>query len=249
MTEADTKNDGELRRDVAVSIIDLLHRTIVHHGLWFVEVAHQLGRERALELLHEVFQTSSAIQIKHLAAELEMPLVDGIPAPLLTMDKERLLRLRERVAKNWLVNDGIWFQAVERAEGLSEAKRCNDSCWAWFSPFEAADCKRRLNLPQRAGLDGLKRALGDRVYAVINRQSIVTEDAQSFIFYMNECRVQQARMRKGLPDYPCKSAGLVEYRYFARAIDERIETECIGCPPDEHPAEWFCAWRFSIRGS
>lgn len=39
----------------------------------------------------------------------------------------------------------------------------------------------------------------------------------------------------------------LEYEYFARAIDKRIETECIGCPPDVHPEEWFCAWRFRFE--
>ena len=64
---------------------------------------------------------------------------------------------------------------------------------------------------------------------------------------MDECRVQVARKRKGLDDYPCKSAGLVEYAYFARAFDARIKTECIGCPPDAHPDDWYCAWRFSLE--
>ena len=33
---------------------------------------------------------------------------------------------------------------------------------------------------------------------------------------------------------------------FRRTIDSRIETECIGCPPDKHPDDWFCAWKFTI---
>ncbi|MCD4774238.1 MAG: DUF6125 family protein [Bacteroidales bacterium] len=45
----------------------------------------------------------------------------------------------------------------------------------------------------------------------------------------------------------CKSGGLVEYTSFAEAIDPRIKTECIGCPPDAHPDEWFCAWRFFVE--
>jgi len=49
------------------------------------------------------------------------------------------------------------------------------------------------------------------MYAFINRQTIVDEGPKSFVFEMSECRVQQARQRKGLDDYPCKSAGLVEY--------------------------------------
>ncbi|MFW6216477.1 MAG: DUF6125 family protein, partial [Desulfohalobiaceae bacterium] len=76
--------------------------------------------------------------------------------------------------------------------------------------------------------------------------SIIEEGEGCIQFQMNDCQVQSARKRKGLPDYPCKSVGLVEYGYFATAIDSRIQTECIGCPPDEHPEDWFCAWRFRI---
>ncbi|MBU4462477.1 MAG: cytosolic protein, partial [Proteobacteria bacterium] len=80
-------------------------------------------------------------------------------------------------------------------------------------------------------------------------QSIVDEGPDSFIFQMNECRVQSARKRKGLDDYPCKSGGIVEYTYFAKAINPAISTECIGCPPDAHPDEWYCAWQFKINRS
>ena len=172
---------------------------------------------------------------------------DGIPAPLLNMDKKDLLELLDGAAINWLANDGVWFQSVEFTSGMNDAKRCNDSCWAHFSPFEAWAVRRFLSLGDHCGLEGLKKALSFRVYARINVQSFEDDGSDAFIFRMNECRVQAARKSKQLPDYPCKSAGLVEYSYFARAIDPRIQTECIGCPPDAHPDDWYCAWRFSIR--
>ena len=31
------------------------------------------------------------------------------------------------------------------------------------------------------------------------------------------------------------------------AIDPRIETRCVACPPDPHPEEYWCAWEFSIK--
>jgi hypothetical protein len=141
----------------------------------------------------------------------------------------------------------VWFQAVENAYGMSEAKRCNDSCWAQFSPFEAWSVKFMLKLPENSGLEGLKKALQYRLYASINVQEIVDETPDSFVFRMVDCRVQSARKRKGLDDYPCKSGGLVEYRSFAETIDKRIQTECIGCPPDKHPKGWYCSWKFFIN--
>ena len=105
--------------------------------------------------------------------------------------------------------------------------------------------KSFLNLPPQSGLDGLEQALNFRLYARINEQTS-ERSGEDLIFRMVKCRVQEARRRKGLSDYPCKSAGLVEYGTFARTIDNRIKTECIGCPPDNCPDDWTCAWRFYI---
>lgn len=244
----DTKDAENLSHEEnARFVVDLFHRITMHHALWFTEVRHQMGQEKALEMLTKATRKSAEIQMKHLSQLLGFRMVDGVPSPLLEMEPEKLDGLKTRMAKNWLVGDGVWFQTIEKAEGMNEAKRCNDSCWAHFSPFEAHSIRQLLGLPQNPGLEGLKKALGFRVYACINSQSVVDETDESFVFQMNKCRVQDARKRKGLDDYPCKSAGLVEYSYFSRAIDSRIQTECIGCPPDIHPPDWYCAWKFILR--
>ena len=228
-------------------VVDMLTRIVVHYSFWFTEVRHQMGMDKALEVLEKATGKSISIGLKRFADVLDFELKDGLPRALVEMEEKKLESLMAAVAKNWLVNDGVWFQAVEFGNGMNDAKRCNDSCWAQFSPYEAFAIKKFLKLDDHCRLEGLKKALNFRMYSLINEQSIVDEGPQSFVFQMNDCRVQSARKRKNLDDYPCKSAGLVEYTYFARAIDKRIETECIGCPPDSHPEDWFCAWRFSMR--
>jgi hypothetical protein len=228
-------------------IVDMLTRIVVHYGFWFTEVRHQMGMDKALEVLEKATGKSISIGLKRFSDVLGFELEDGLPKALVEMEEEKLEALLGAVAKNWLVNDGVWFQTVEFDNGMNDAKRCNDSCWAQFSPYEAFTIKKFLKLDDQCGLEGLKKALYFRMYSFINEQSVVDEGPQSFVFQMNDCRVQSARKRKKLDDYPCKSAGLVEYAYFAKAIDKRIETECIGCPPDEHPEEWFCAWRFRLK--
>jgi Family of unknown function (DUF6125) len=232
--------------EMARLIMDLLHRTMVHHTLWFSEIEHQLGMPKALEMLNEAWGESYELQIKRLSEIFGFKIKDSLPEVFLSKNKTELLKIMEELGKNWLASDGIWFQTVEAHYDLWEAKRCNDSCWVRFSPFEASSIKKFLQLPELAGLEGLKKALRFRLYAFINKQTIIDDTKQSVIFQMNDCRVQSARKRKGLEDYPCKSAGLVEYRTFAETIDSRIKTQCIGCPPDEHPAEWFCSWRFYL---
>lgn len=235
------------QEETARLIIDFFHRIAMHHAMWFAEVRHQLGEEKAYRILKEAYGRSYEIQMKRLSKTLGFEMQGDIPKFFLDMPAEQLNLLKENVGINWLANDGVWFQAVEFSQGMFDAKRCNDSCWAQFSPFEAWTIRRYLNLPENSGLEGLKKALAFRLYATINKQSIVDESPNSFVFQMNECRVQDARKRKGLEDYPCKSGGMAEYPSFAEAIDSRIRTECVGCPPDKHPAEWYCAWRFSIQ--
>lgn len=234
------------QEETARLVMDMLHRIAIHHALWFTEVRHQMGTERALAAMDTALKRSLGIQLKRLSKVLGFEMKDDLPVPLLNLGESKLKELLDAVAVNWLANDGVWFQAVEFEHGMVDAKRCNDSCWAHFSPFEAWSIKRFLGLPDNSGLDGLKKALQFRLYANVNTQSFVEETPESFVFQMNECRVQAARKRKNLDDYPCKSGGMVEYTYFARAIDERIQTECIACPPDNHPDNWFCAWRFIL---
>jgi len=241
-----TQNDLN-KKETARLIIDFFHRTMMHHAMWFAEVHHQYGREKALEILTTSYDRSYEIQMKRLSKTLGFEMDEDIPKPLLDLPDEKLNELKEKVAVNWLANDGVWFQAVEFSKGMFDAKRCNDTCWGYFSPLEAWSIKRFLKLPENSGLEGLKKALQFRLYATVNKQTICDETENSFVFQMNDCRVQSARKRRGLDDYPCKSGGLVEYTTFVEAIDSRIKTECIGCPPDKHPEEWYCAWRFSIE--
>jgi hypothetical protein len=234
------------REELARLAIDFFHRTIVHHTLWFAEVEHQMGMSKALDILGAAWEKSYAVQMKRLSEILGFEIEKGVPKALLAMSKEELLLLLRDMGRNWIAGDGIWFQTVETRDGIWDAKRCNDSCWARFSPFEAWSIRKFLDLPEAPGLSGLKRALGFRLYARINVQTILDESPESIVLQMNDCRVQTARKKKGLTDYPCKSGGLVEYRAFAETIDPRIRTSCIACPPDDHPGDWFCAWRFTL---
>jgi len=229
-------------------VIEGLRCTMIHYGYWFREVESRLGFERAAEAEATAGDRVLGIVMRRLGAAMGFEVDDrGYPAALTSMSKEELLNLIDAVCANWLANDGVWFREVEKPFGMVSAKHANDMCWGRFSLYEAFRIKRFLELPKLPGLDGLKTALAFRMYSRINKQSIEDVDEHSFIFRMEECRVQMSRKRKGLPDYPCKSAGMIEYPYFASAIDPGIETECIGCPPDRHPEGWFCAWKFMLK--
>jgi hypothetical protein len=163
------------------------------------------------------------------------------------LDREALLRLLNNYAKNWLAHDGCWFQAIEEDAGIDKAMDYDREAWRRFTVVEARRIIEFLDLPQNSGIEGLKRALRFRLYSTLNVDEIEIPDERTLIYYVKTCRVQAARRRKGLQDFPCASVGIVEYEYFAKTIDSRLETERISCPPEITNPEYHCIWKFTLK--
>ena len=162
------------------------------------------------------------------------------------LNKQEIKDLLTDAAKNWLAHDGLWFRAVEEAFGMETALELDKKAWEKFTVIEAKRIMKRLDMPTGGGISALIQALNFRLYAYINVQEVLEASENRCVFRMNRCRVQEARQRQGLPDFPCKPVGIVEYSGFARTIDPRIQTRCITCPPDPHPPNVWCAWEFFI---
>ena len=173
------------------------------------------------------------------------PLDEGVRL-LYEMDREELIRIILDDAKNWLAQDGLWFQAVEEDQGMDAAIEADRKAWHTFTQIEAKRIMRRLGMESGGGIPALVTCLKHRMYARLNKQRCVEVTDTRAVFQMVDCRVQAARKRKNLPDFPCKPVGLVEYGEFAKTVDPRIETRCICCPPDDHPEEYYCAWEFTL---
>ena len=163
------------------------------------------------------------------------------------LDKEQLIELAEIYSKNWLACDGLWFQAVEKRQGMDEAMECDRNMWRAFTVIEAKRIKEFLHLPERAGLSGLEKAMRFRLYAALNDEEYIITGNQMIYRTLN-CRVQRARSRKGMEWHPCKSVGEIEYAEFAKGIDDRITCRCISCYPDltELERDGCCTWEFTL---
>lgn len=159
--------------------------------------------------------------------------------------REELLRLIHVYSKNWLAHDGCWFLAVEEKYDMDTALELDAKSWERFAAAEARRIMKEFNIPSNGGLKTLEKALPFRLYAAINRQEIEWVDDKTMIFRMLECRVQKTRRQKKLPDFPCKSVGIVEFSQFAKTVDPRINTKCVACPPDP-VTDFYCGWEFTI---
>lgn len=240
------KPDDLDQKEMANFLLDMIHRLMVHYTLWFRGVEYHLGMGKALDIMETAWGSAYQTQIERMARIFNFEVEDGIPKILLQMPEEIKKGMLSSIGISWIANSGVWFDSIESTTGMLDAKKCNDSMWERFSPFEAWSIKRFLGLEDFPGLEGLKKALKFRLYAFINEENVIDEGPGKIIFQTNKCFIQMTRKRRDLQEYPCKSAGFIEFGTFAETIDSRIQTECIGCPPDSHPEKWYCSWRFTI---
>lgn len=164
------------------------------------------------------------------------------------LTRGELEELVEIMAKDLIAIDGTWFQAVERAEGMDAAMDYDRAAWERYMPSETRRLKAFLGLPDQCGLEGIARALPLHCTSLCNEWDMTWEDDGSLLFRITDCRVQNARARKGMEFHPCKSVGLVEYTALARILDDRVRCECVSCYPDITDTTCNCAWRFWVEG-
>lgn len=165
---------------------------------------------------------------------------------LRNLGKDELVELLEIYAKNLIALDSTWFQSLEREEGMDTAVRHDIEAWRRFSVSEARRIKKFLGLDERPGIEGLARALALRCQSAANVDEILVE-GDELTYRIVDCRVQNARKRKGMGFHPCRSVGVVEYGVFAESIDDRISCECLSCFPDMTDDSCNCAWKFTLK--
>lgn len=175
-----------------------------------------------------------------------------LKANLAALSKEQLVELLTMASKNLVAMDGVWFQVLEEQEGMDRAIEVDTEVWRRYPRAEAQRLKRFLGLDDAPGLKGLAQALALNYNVHANEASMyweedeTSEGGEALVFRIDVCRVQAARARKGMDYHPCKPVGIEEYTTFARAIDDRIEVECLSCYPDVVDPTCGCAWRFTI---
>lgn len=165
---------------------------------------------------------------------------------LKALSREQLEELIAIYCKDWLAMDGVWFQSSERRFGMELAMEQDIEIWKQFTVIEAKKLKAFLGLSERAGLEGLEKALKLRLYANINQGEILRE-GNRLIYRTLDCRVQTARSRKNMPWHPCKAVGEVEYAGFARTIDDRITCRALSCYPEKTDDSCACSWEFTLE--
>jgi hypothetical protein len=163
-----------------------------------------------------------------------------------SLPKETLIKIIKMYSKNWMTVDGLWFQNVEDKYGLDAAMEIDLKMWERQALIEAKRIKETLNFTGEGPLAVMQAYLLMTPVLAFALPEYEEKSPEKVVINYPSCPIQEARLRQGRGEFPCKPTGAIMLSSCAQVMDPRVKVKCSFAPPDPHPEGMWCRWEISI---
>ncbi len=145
----------------------------------------------------------------------------------------------------WRV-DGLYFLSAEKRFDTDVTTEIDADVWEIMATIEAKSLQRMFNVAENPDLATIINLLRKSSWALDQPFKTIDVDDKQAVLSIDRCRTQEARLSKGLREFPCKKVRFGYLRNFAKTLNPKVEVNCLICPPDKHPKDLWCKWKFTM---
>jgi hypothetical protein len=150
-----------------------------------------------------------------------------------------------QVRNLWRV-DGLYFLGIEKRFGTEAATEIDAGVWEAMAKIEAKSLQRMFHAEENPDVPTIMNLLRKSSWALDQPFKTVVVSRSRGTLSVDRCRTQEARLGKGLNEFPCKKVRFGYLKVFATTLNPQAEVNCLVCPPDKHPKELWCKWEFTL---
>ena len=165
---------------------------------------------------------------------------------LVKMPMEKLLDFFFLQIRNLWRVDGLYFLGIEKKFGTDAATEIDAGVWEIMAKIEAKSLRKVFQVGENPDIPIIIELLQKSSWALDQPFKTFEVSDKRATLSIDRCRTQEARLKKGLSEFPCKKVRFGYLKNFAKTLNPKVEVNCLVCPPDKHPKDLWCKWEFKL---